>query len=151
MSKVESFITIDAPREVVFSLSQDYERRLLWDPFLREARLLDGAQAPAIGVRAWCVANSGWGMETEYVSFRPPELTAVKMTKGPGVIASFAGSWRFEPAGEGRTRVIFKYQVEGRPRWLRWLLNPIMSFVFGLDTRRRLAALKRAIEEGVLR
>ena len=151
MSSVESFIIIEAPRELVFSLSQDYERRLLWDPFLREARLLGGAQAAGVGVRAWCVANSGWGMETEYVSYRPPELTAVKMTRGPALIASFAGSWRFEAAGEGRTRVIFKYQVEARPRWLRRLLNPIMSFLFGRDTRRRLAALKRAVEEGLQR
>ena len=36
-------IDIHAPPEVVFDLLHDYSRRLDWDPFLREARLLNEA------------------------------------------------------------------------------------------------------------
>ena len=74
------------PRRELFRLTQDYDHRLDWDPFLKEARLVGGAQTAGIGVRAWCVAKSGLGMETEYVSFNPPKTVAVKMTKGPAII-----------------------------------------------------------------
>ncbi len=38
-------IDVAAEPGVLFELSQDYGRRLEWDPFLREARLLGGLRA----------------------------------------------------------------------------------------------------------
>jgi hypothetical protein len=141
---------IAAPAADLFALSQDYSRRLRWDPFLREARLLDGAQSPAVGVRAWCVAQNGLGMETTYVSFQPPTVVAVKMTRGPRFIASFAGSWQYSALpplnGQPRTRVVFRYQVAGRPRWISFLLDPLLAAIFRRESERRLLALKRAVE-----
>jgi len=143
-------VDIAAPAADLFALSQNYTHRLRWDPFLREARLLDGAQSAALGVRAWCVAHNGLGMETTYVSFQPPTVVAVKMTRGPRIIASFAGSWRFSalPANDGRprTRVVFRYQVAGRPRWLSFLLDPLLATIFRRETESRLLAFKRAVE-----
>lgn len=141
-------IEIAASPDELFALTQDYARRLEWDPFLKSAELVGGAQAAGVGVRAYCVARSGLGMETEYVSFNPPRACAVKMTRGPRLIESFAGSWRFEEISPGRTRVGFRYNLRARPRWLSWLLGPIMSSVFARDTRKRLTALKAAIEDG---
>ncbi len=86
-------------------------------------------------------------METEYVSFNPPRATAIQMTKGPWFLASFAGSWRFEEAAPGRTRVGFRYSLRTRPRWLAWLLTPIVTRAFARDTRARLRALKQAVEQ----
>ena len=126
----------------LFALTHDYDRRLDWDPFLREARLIGGAERAGTGVRAWCVARNGLGMETEYVSFHPPGTCAVVMTRGPWIFRSFAGSWRFEPVGPGRTRVDFAYNLAGRPA----ALTPLLAWIFGRDTRRRLAALKQAAE-----
>ena len=140
-------IVIDASADELFALTQDYARRLEWDPFLKSAELMDGATAPGVGVRAYCVARSGLGMETEYVSFNPPRTTAVKMTRGPWAIDSFAGSWHFEELAGGQTRVGFRYHLRARPRWLSWLLTPVMGWVFRRDTRKRLAALKRAVEQ----
>lgn len=139
-------LAIDASPDELFSLTQDYARRLEWDPFLKSAELVGGAQAACVGVRAYCVAHSGLGMETEYVSFNPPRACAVKMTRGPRLIESFAGSWRFDEVEPGRTRVGFRYNLRARPRWLAWLLGPIMSWVFARETRKRLAALKAAVE-----
>jgi hypothetical protein len=102
--RFEHSAVVDGSPEEVFSLTQDYARRLTLDPFLREAVLLNGASAPAVGVRAWCVARSGLGMETEYVSFNPPRVTAVKMIRGPKMLESFAGTWEFEPIQDGKTR-----------------------------------------------
>jgi ribosome-associated toxin RatA of RatAB toxin-antitoxin module len=141
-------ILIDALAPALFRLSQDYNRRLEWDPFLRSASLVGGATEAAVGVRALCVDRNGTAMETEYVSFNPPRAVAIKMTRGPWFLESFAGSWRFEEVKPGQTRVSFCYSVGGRPRWLAWLLNPVLRRVFARDTRRRLKALKKAVEQG---
>src|SRR3954447_19593334 len=136
----EQSVVIGASPGELFALTQDYARRLEWDPFLKSATLLEGARAAGVGVRAYCVAHSGLGMETEYVSFNPPRACAVKMTKGPRLIDSFAGSWRFEEVAAGRTRVGFRYHLRARPRWLSWLLTPIIGWIFARDTRKRLVA-----------
>jgi ribosome-associated toxin RatA of RatAB toxin-antitoxin module len=143
----EQSIEIAAAPEALFALTQDYARRLEWDPFLKSAELVGGATTAAVGVRAYCVARTGLGMETEYVSFNPPRTTAVKMTRGPWLLAGFAGTWRFEPLAPDRTRVVFRYHLRARPRWLAWLLTPVLAQVFARDTRKRLAALKEAVEE----
>lgn len=146
MPTFEQAIEINAEPSALFRLTQDYSRRLDWDPFLKEARLVGGATGAGVGNRAWCVARNGLGMETEYVSFRPPHVTAVKMTKGPRLLANFAGSWRFKELAPGRTRVIFRYHIDAAPRWLRWAFNPIMKIVFTHDVGKRLTALKHTVE-----
>ena len=135
----------------VFALTQDYARRLTWDPFLRRAELLGGAAAPGVGVRAWCVARIGLGMETEYVSFAPPRIAAVKMTRGPWVLESFGGAWEFIAAGDGATKVAFRYQFRMRPRWLAWALEPLARRWFSWETRKRVVALQAALQEGGVR
>jgi hypothetical protein len=150
MSRVRCAVEVAAPAAALFALSQDYRHRHRWDPFLREGHLLDGAQSPAVGVRAWCVAHNGLAMETTYVSFQPPTVVAVKMTQGPRIISSFAGSWRFTPlparTGPTRTQVVFRYQIAGRPRWLSFLLDPLLAAFLRWETTRRLLAMKRAVE-----
>jgi ribosome-associated toxin RatA of RatAB toxin-antitoxin module len=142
----ERAIVIAASPGELFALSQDYPRRLEWDPFLKSAELLDGATTADVGVRAYCVAQSGLSMETEYVSYNPPRACAVKMTRGPRLIRSFAGSWRFEEFEPGQTRVSFRYHLRARPWWLSWMLTPILGWVFARDTRKRLRALKTVFE-----
>ncbi|MEP7190969.1 MAG: SRPBCC family protein [Roseiflexaceae bacterium] len=146
MPTFEQSIEINATPADLFRLTQDYNHRLDWDPFLKEARLVGDALAAGIGARAWCVARSGLGMETEYVSFNPPKTVAVKMTKGPAIIGSFAGSWRFQELSSGRTQVIFRYHLAAAPRWLGFALDPIMRLVFTHDVTKRLAALKHTVE-----
>lgn len=151
MPTFERSIEIEADAASLFNLTQDYDRRLEWDPFLKEARLVGGAREAGIGVRAWCVARSGMGMETEYVSFKAPHVVAVKMTRGPAIFENFAGSWRFEELAPGRTRVTFRYHLKARPDWLRFALDPIMRAIFTRDIALRLEYLKQAVEQrGVL-
>ena len=140
--RFEHAAVVDAPPDEVFGITQDYAKRLAWDPFLRSADLLDGATEPKIGVRAWCVSHTGIGMETEYVSFTPPRVVAVKMTRGPRLLESFAGAWEFEPVEGGRTKVTFRYNLRARPRWLAWALEPIARWWFARETRLRVLALR---------
>ena len=73
MSRLIERIQIRCPRERVFAYTQDYGQRLVWDTFLREARLVEGASRADVGVRAWCVSRYGLGMETSTSpSTRPP-------------------------------------------------------------------------------
>ena len=140
--RVQLSAEIDARVVDLFALTQDYDRRLDWDPYLKEATLVGGATHPGVGIRAWCVAKNGFGMETRYLSFRPPTACAVEMTRGPRLLRAFSGSWRFEPIGPDRTRVAFTYAVVGRPGFLT---RPL-SWLIRRDARRRLEALKRAAE-----
>jgi ribosome-associated toxin RatA of RatAB toxin-antitoxin module len=142
--RFQESLEIAAEPERLFDLSQDYARRLQWDPFLREARLLGGATEPGLGVVARCTAHNGMSMETRYVSFQPPRTCAVEMTRGPRAFGSFAASWRFEPTESGKTRVSFTYHLIGRPV----ILTGWIGWIFARETRRRLAALKRASELG---
>jgi ribosome-associated toxin RatA of RatAB toxin-antitoxin module len=135
-------IEVAADPSVLFDLTQDYTHRLDWDPFLKEARLLGKAEKPGLGVRAWCVARNGLGMETRYVSFNPPGACAVEMIRGPWFFHSFSGSWRFDRVSPDMTKVTFTYSLIGRPPFLSGLLR----FVFARETRRRLEALKQAAE-----
>ncbi len=133
---IERAIEIDAPATWLFDLTQDYNRRLDWDPYLVKAEL-HGDQA-GVGVRAWCVSRyPRWGMETEYVTYDRPKVVAIKMTKGPRMLAMFAGSWRFADRG-GATRVTFRYRFETRSA----LLAPLTARVFAWDIGRRLAGLR---------
>lgn len=140
MNFQRSILIRSTPAEL-FERTQDYEHRLEWDPFLKSAELLNGATTSGVGVRAWCVAHNGMGMETEYVSFQPPRTCAVKMTRGPWPIRTFAGSWRFEEVQPGQTKVSFHYSLTAGPRWLSRLLTPIVGWHFSRQMQKRLVAL----------
>ena len=147
MPVVESSGEIRAPREALFALTQDYYVRLEWDPFLRDLRFLDGATGPAPGVRVWVRARNGLDMLVEYVTVIPPERVAVKLVRGPFFFESFAGAWIFQPAGDGRTRVTFRYSFRTGWRLLRPVLDRVISAVFTRDIAARVRALKHAAEE----
>lgn len=147
MPVVESSAEIRASREALFALTQDYYIRLEWDPFLRGLRFLDGATGPAPGVRVWVRAKNGLSMLVEYVTVAPPERVAVKLVRGPFFFENFAGSWIFHDAGEGRTRVVFRYSFRTRWRFLRPLLDRAISAVFTRDIAARVRALKHAAED----
>ena len=142
MPTVESSAEIRAPREALYALTQDYHVRLEWDPFLRDLRFRGGAAAPAPGVRVWVRAWNGLGMEVEYVTVRPPERVAVRMTRGPFFFASFGGTWLFHAVDGERTRVVFRYGFKTRWPWLRPVLDRLLAAVFRRDVAARTRALK---------
>ena len=144
----EESIEIAAEPQTVFDLIHDYGRRLEWDPFLKEARLLD-QPAACVGATCRCVARNTFGglaMDAVYVSFDRPNVATVKMVKGPGFLESFAATLRQERVAEKRTRVTYRYNFVTQPAWLRPIFNPICSLVFASEVRNRLRALKNFLE-----
>ena len=150
MPIVEESIVINAPRESLFPLSQDYALRLAWDPFLRDMRFLDGSKEAGVGVRVWVRAWTGLTMEVSLTGYRPPASVAMKMVRGPWLFRRFAGTWLFEPHADGGTHVTFRYWFESRWRWLRPLIDPVIRGGFRHDIRARLRGLKRGAERSGL-
>jgi ribosome-associated toxin RatA of RatAB toxin-antitoxin module len=144
--KFSEKIVINQPAQVIFDYTQDYKNRLTWDTFLKKADLINGATEAGKGVKAWCVARNGLGMETEYVTFTPPKVTAIKMTRGPYLFKSFLGSWTFKETSVAQTEVMFLYSFE-----LRFPFTLFKNYVkrnLQKNVRQRLADLKICVEAG---
>lgn len=145
MIKFTETIVIDEMAEKVFDFTQDYNKRLLWDTFLKKADLIEGATSAGKGVKAYCVAKNGLGMITEYVTFNRPKATAIKMTKGPFIFKSFLGSWTFKEITKQKTEVVFLYSFS-----LRFPFNIVSLLIknnFQTNVRQRLVDLKSNIEK----
>jgi ribosome-associated toxin RatA of RatAB toxin-antitoxin module len=139
--KVDAKILINRPAFDIFQLLHDYDKRLLWDPFLSEARIVSGSVG--VGCRVICTEKKmGLNMETEYVSFRPPRLAAVRMTKGPCFLSEFTGTWLLENLQDDLTKVHFHYNVKARPA----ILTPVMRALFLHESKLRLEKLKSYLE-----
>lgn len=136
---------INCSPEFVFDYTQDYDKRLSWDTFLKKADLINGAEKAALGVTAYCVAKNGLGMETEYVSFNRPKATAIKMTKGPLMFKSFLGSWTSKEVQPNVTEVVFLYSFQLRFPFS--LFAPIFKRNLQRNVRQRLSDLKQQIEK----
>ncbi|MEB0262471.1 MULTISPECIES: SRPBCC family protein [unclassified Mucilaginibacter] len=142
--KFTESIIINTSQQVAFDFTQDYDTRLRWDTFLKKAELINGATEAGVGVKAWCVAKNGLGMETEYVSFNPPKATAIKMTKGPYIFSAFLGSWTFKEITPAQTEVIFLYSFS-----LRFPFNLFTSIIkrnLQNNVKQRLLDLKKNLE-----
>ena len=138
-------ITIDSTQEIIFDYTQDYNNRLSWDTFLKKAELIEGMTKAGKGVKAYCVAKNGLGMETEYVSFNRPKVTSVKMTKGPFLFKTFLGSWTFKELKQDLTEVTFLYSFE-----LRFPFSLMTYYIkrnLQKNVRQRLLDLKTCIEK----
>ncbi len=142
--KFTETILIDQRAEQVFDFTQDYNKRLKWDTFLKRADLIDGATKADKGVKAYCVAKNGLGMETEYVTYNRPKVTAIKMTNGPFMFKSFLGSWTFKEISNDKTEVVFLYSFS-----LRFPFNLFTKFIknnLQTNVKQRLVDLKINIE-----
>jgi len=142
--KLTESIIIEAKQEDVFDFTQDYNKRLKWDTFLKRADLIEGAITADKGVKAYCVAKNVLGMVTEYLTFSRPKVTAIKMTKGPFVFKSFLGSWTFKELSEDKTEVIFLYSF-----LLRFPFSILTKFIkrnLQTNVKQRLIDLKKNIE-----
>jgi ribosome-associated toxin RatA of RatAB toxin-antitoxin module len=140
---------VGVDRRRLFTWSQDYGRRLVWDSFLADAYLLDETTVE-VGVDAFCRSQSGATMVSRYVAYRPPQVAAIEMVDGPKVLERFSGIWNFTERTAGSTEVKFTYSFRAQPTWLRWLLEPLIAAFYLAHTRRRLDSFKRWAEAEAL-
>ncbi len=94
------------------------------------------AQKPSVGVKSFCRAWNGIGIESEYITFKEPHVVAVKMTKGPWLFREFAATWRFQDEGT-LTHLTFIYHFR-----TRFVPEMVVGFILKREMRRRLQDLK---------
>ncbi len=142
-------IEINATTTDVFDLVHDYDRRLEWDTMLSEATVLGGAERVDVGVETRCVGD--WRglwipMVTRYVSFRPGEVAAVKLTGKPPFFGHFAATIRHRPLADNRSSLSYIYSFRAKPTILAPILEPIMNRALAREVAGRLASLKQMVE-----
>lgn len=139
--------SMPASCDAVFDLLHDYGARLEWDTLLREA-FVEGGGAAGHGAIAVCRGRylvGGLTVRTVYVSFERGVVAAVKMINHPPLFERWAASIRHDAIDDGHSRVTYTYNFRARPRWLAFVLEPILAAVFRWETRRRLRALQEAL------
>jgi hypothetical protein len=136
----------------VFNLLHDYSRRLEWDTLLRQARFTRGHTKAGFGATTLCVGKPLFGIignETTYLTFTPGVIAAVQMINRPPFFDAFAASIRHQDTDSG-SLLTYKLSFRARPRFLRWLIEPVMLLVLRHETRRRLRSLSRFLASAAL-
>ena len=85
------------------------------------------------------------GFETRYVGFRPGELAAAEMFNHLPLFEKFVSGIRHRHV-LGGSIVDYKFHFMARPRYLRWLLEPLMLRYLQHETRCRLLARTEFLE-----
>jgi len=150
---VDSSVVVPVPVATAFAVSQTMgATRLRWDPFIRRQHLLDGATAPAKGVRTLTVHRLGFRMVSEYVSYNAPTNVGMKMTEGSWFFERLGGGWRFGPVdGDAEsTLAVWRYNFSCRPRWLAPIAEFIGARVLQRDIDRRIAGYARGCVDPVV-
>lgn len=130
----------------VFDLIHDYDQRLEWDTLLSEAYLEPpflSAEKGAISLCRGRLVLGGIAIRTIYVSFERGRVAAVKMINRPPFFEAFAASIRHTAISEHASKVEYQFSFLARPRFLRPILQPVMSILLTWETRKRLRALSK--------
>jgi hypothetical protein len=149
MPRASHSIEIGVPCAVVFDTVHDYERRLDWDLMLSQACLLSGASAAGVGVRSLCVGtwrSAFLAIETEYVSFEPGRVAAVRLTNQPAFFSRFAATIKHKSLGDARSLTTYIYSFRASPIVLAPVLEPLMKGMLDREIRGRLRALRDFLE-----
>jgi len=133
-----------APADVVFDAFHYHVWRARWDSLVGNARVVGGAPCPFVGAET---ENTGHGwlrglsMRTRFVSFDRPRVAAASMVGRSFPFSRWAASMRHRDVQPGHSVLIYVYTIEAGPKALRWLLEPVVAWVFAWQTRRRFARL----------
>jgi len=134
-----------APAAVVFDAFHHHHWRLRWDSLVRSTQVVGGAPCPYVGA---VTENAGAGalrplnMRTRFVSYDRPRVAAAAMLGRSFPFRRWAASMRHRADGFDRSVLLYTYTFEAGPRPLRWLVEPIVAWVFDQQTRRRFGRLR---------
>jgi ribosome-associated toxin RatA of RatAB toxin-antitoxin module len=135
-------IEVDAPPERCFALLTDYERIPSWQGAVKSIRVLErdergrgsvveyevDAKLKTVRYRLRQVYDEPRRLASEYLG---------------GDFRDFSGEWRFEVAGEGRTRVELDLRIDPG----RFVPGPVRGAISDAVMKRALRDLKREAEK----
>lgn len=139
---------IPAASKEVFRVIHDYDRRLEWDTLLQKAYLEPEFPKAGLGAISVCQGRrtlGGFALRTVYISFQEGRVAAVKMLNEPPFFEKFAASIRHLDIDDDQSEIIYEFNFTAKPKWLRWILHPIMTMFLNWETRKRLKGLKKYI------
>ncbi|MFM9923910.1 hypothetical protein VLK31_13035 [Variovorax sp. H27-G14] len=134
-----------ASSDVVFDTFHYHLWRARWDSLVGQARVVGGAPCPFVGAET---ENTGGGllrglsMRTRFVTFDRPHVAAATMVGRSFPFSRWAASMRHRDTAQGHSVLIYVYTIESGPRVLRWLMEPVVAWVFARQTKRRFARMR---------
>ncbi len=138
---IKESVVIEAPVERVWDYTQDWSRRIEWDPAVKSAEILATDPTPIVRVEG----QGGTSFTARYRLFRRPEQTSLAITEGVPRWLGGGGSWKYESDERGtvwtQTNTV---TISGRLR--AWLLRWPISRQLRSLTRRAMANAKANIE-----
>jgi len=138
-----------ASAAVVFDAFHYHVWRSRWDSLVRNTRVVGGAPCPSVGAitenqgRGWL---GGVAMRTQFVSYDRPRVAAARMLGVSFPFRRWAASMQHRAVGEHHSVLIYTYTLEAGPPAWRWLIEPVVEWVFIRQTHRRFARLQRFLQ-----
>lgn len=137
--------TMPAPAAVVFDAFHYHQWRHRWDSLVSATAVVGGAPCPYVGA---VTENTGGGwmrglsMQTRFVSFDRPHLAAATMVGTSFPFSRWAASMRHKEIDGQTSLMVYTYTLDVTPRWLAWILRPVVQRVFVHQTRKRFLRLQ---------
>jgi hypothetical protein len=134
-----------APESIVFDAFHYHHWRKRWDSLVSETNVQDDAPCPFVGA---VTQSTGAGvlralsMTTEFVAFERPNLAAATMRGHSFPFKRWAASMRHRAVSTDRSLLIYTYNFEVGPTVLRWVMEPLVVWMFNVQTRRRFKRLQ---------
>lgn len=134
-----------APSDVVFDAFHYHVWRAQWDSLVSDTRVVGGAPCPFVGAET---ENAGGGllralsMRTRFVTFDRPRVAAASMIGRSFPFSRWAASMRHRDTVPGCSVLVYVYTLEAGPRALRWLMEPVVDWIFVRQTRRRFERMR---------
>ena len=138
-----------APAEVVFDAFHYHAWRMRWDSLVNATHVIGDRECPFVGA---VTENSGGGMlrglsmTTRFISFDRPRVAAASMQGESFPFRRWAASMRHKPLPDGSSVMTYTYSFEIKPRALRWVIEPVTTWVFEWQTRKRFARMRAFLE-----
>ena len=139
---------------VVFDAFHFHAWRCQWDSLVSNTAVVGGAPCPYKGA---ITENTGgrWmrtlSMRTQFVSFDRPALAAASMVGTSFPFVRWAASMRHVDVSEDSSVLIYTYSFQVGPRWIKWLLTPIVDALFLRQTKRRFHCLQQFLPDHKIR
>jgi hypothetical protein len=135
-----------AESAVVFDCFHYHHWRKRWDSLVSATHVLGGAPCPYVGATT-SNTGAGWlrglAMQTQFISYRRPQVAAARMVGSTFPFSRWAASMRHVPDGDQQSILIYTYSFDTAPGGLRWVMRPVVNAIFLFQTRRRFERMRQ--------
>lgn len=146
--KIEESVKINAPRQLVWDIAQNPERRTEWDARVVSAEILSQGPAGKGAIVQVTVKMYGMKFRTvmEYVSWSAPVRTGVKGLDGYGNFSHVVGSWNFQEHDDGSMTFKTNITISMEKGLFAGIIERNLGRTFHKLTQQSLQNLKRLAE-----